>query len=212
LFGILVRVAAAPPTRPALRARYDQRRQEVIARAASVIAAKGFHGTTVPDLVEATGLTAGGLYHYIGSKDELLVAICDQLMAPILAECAEIAATDSPGAEQLREVVRAWMEHLSRNRELVLVFQQERALLEHGPSAAQWRHVRRQRKAFEELLAGVLARGAVDGSIALRDPDLALKALLGMVNHTASWFRPRGRLDARDVADGYVDLLLGAAH
>ena len=39
---------------------------------------------------------------------------------------------------------------------------------------------------------------------------LALFALLGMVNHTAQWYRPRGRLSATEIADGYVDLLLGA--
>ena len=42
------------------------------------------------------------------------------------------------------------------------------------------------------------------------DPRLALFALLGMVNHTAQWYRPRGRLSATEIADGYVDLLLGA--
>jgi len=42
------------------------------------------------------------------------------------------------------------------------------------------------------------------------DPRLALAALLGMVNHTAQWYRPRGRLGATNIADGYVDLLLGA--
>jgi hypothetical protein len=82
------------------------------------------------------------------------------------------------------------------------VFTQERHVLERG---AQWREVRRQRKAFEELLAGVLSRVPLRSA----DPDLALRALLGMVNHTAQWFRPRGRLTARQVADGYVDLILG---
>lgn len=201
-------MAAAPPTRPALRARYDQRQQDVILRAARVFAERGFHATSVQDLVEATGLTAGGLYHYIGSKDELLVRICDQLMAPLLDEARTLAASDRSAADQLRDVVRAWVAHLARNRDLVLVFAQERAVLEGGPPA-RWRRVRRQRKDFEELLAGVLARGAADGTIALRDPDLALKALLGMVNHTATWFTPRGRLDAQAVADGYVDLVLG---
>ena len=62
----------APPDRPRLRARYDRRRQRVIDTAAGVIARRGFHATTVGDLVEATGLARGGLYHYIGSKDELL--------------------------------------------------------------------------------------------------------------------------------------------
>ncbi len=45
--------------------------------------------------------------------------------------------------------------------------------------------------------------------LATGDRDLALRALLGMVNHTAQWFRPRGRLTAEQVADGYVDLILG---
>jgi hypothetical protein len=87
------------------------------------------------------------------------------------------------------------------------VFQQERHVLERGD---QWRDVRRQRKAFEAVLAAVLARGEADGSFHFPDPDLALRALLGMVNHTVQWFRPRGRLTAEQVADGYVDLLLGA--
>jgi len=190
-----------PPTRPALRARYDQRRQEVIGRAAEVIAQRGFHATSVPDLVEATGLTSGGLYHYIGSKDELLGAICEDLMTPLLAEVRTI---EGPPEQRLREFVRIWLRHVERHRHHVLVFQQERNVLEQGP---QWRQVRRQRKEFEALLADLLA----DRSFRFADRDLALLALLGMVNHTALWLRPRGRLSAEQVADGYVDLLLGSS-
>jgi len=186
-----------PPTRPALRARYDQRRQDVIAQAARVIAERGFHATSVPDLVDATGLTAGGLYHYIGSKDELLLAICDQLLTPLLDE---VKAIEGPPEQQLRETVRVWVEHVERHRDLVLVFHQEQAALE------RHKQVRRRRKEFEQHLRGILERC---DHLALEDRDLALKALLGMVNHTAQWFRPRGRLDATQVADGYVDLLLG---
>lgn len=190
-----------PPTRPALRARYDQRRQELVARAAEVIAERGFHATSVPDLVAATGLTAGGLYHYIGSKDELLGAICEDLMTPLLEE---VRAIDGPPQDRLRAFVRVWLRHVERHRHHVLVFQQERHVLEQG---SQWRQVRRQRKEFEALLADVLA----DKSFAFPDRDLALLALLGMVNHTALWLRPRGRLTAEQVADGYVDLLLGSS-
>jgi hypothetical protein len=41
------------------------------------------------------------------------------------------------------------------------------------------------------------------------DRRLALVALLGMVNHTAQWYRPRGRLSPDQIADGYLDLLTG---
>ena len=194
-----------PPTRPALRARYDRKQQEVIAAAAHVFAEQGFHATSMQDLIAATGLTAGGLYHYIGSKDRLLVLICDQLMEPLLDQVRAIAASDESPAVQLRDIVRIWMAHVERNRDHMLVFQQERHVLERGP---QWRQVRRQRKDFEELLANVLQRGQREGSFPPGDPDIALRALLGMVNHTAQWFRPRGRLSAEQIADGFVDLLL----
>lgn len=199
---------ATPPSRPALRARYDRRQQEVIAAAARVFAAQGFHATSMQDLIAATGLTAGGLYHYIGSKDQLLVRICDQLMEPLLDQVRAIAASDDPSDEKLRQIVRTWVAHVERNRDHMLVFQQERHVLETG---AQWREVRRQRKEFEKLLADVLDRGERDGCFRFADRDLALRALLGMVNHTAQWFRPRGRLAAEQIADGFVDLLLGRA-
>ena len=196
---------AAPPVRPALRARYDRRREEVVAAAARVFARQGFHATSMQDLVETTGLTAGGLYHYIGSKDALLVSICDQLMEPLLDEAARIVGDDRGAEEHLRDLVRAWTAHVERHHDHMLVFQQERHVLERG---AQWRDVRRQRKAFEELLRDVLERGEREGAFAFADRGLALRALLGMVNHTALWFRPRGRLTAEQVADGFVDLLL----
>ncbi len=197
---------ALPPERPILRARYDHRQREVVAAAAREFADRGFHATSIQDLVTATGLTAGGLYHYIVSKDELLVRICDQLMEPLLAQVRAIVESGDDADVQLREIVRAWMLHVERNRDHMLVFQQERHVLERGE---QWRRVRRQRKTFEELLASVLARGAECGRFAFEDRDLALRALLGMVNHSAQWFRPRGRLSAEQIADGYVDLLLG---
>jgi TetR/AcrR family transcriptional regulator, cholesterol catabolism regulator len=196
----------APPSRPALRERYDRRQQAVVAAAAHEFAVKGFHATSMQDLIAASGLTAGGLYHYIGSKDQLLVRICDELMEPLLDRVRDISASADPADHQLGHIVRIWLAHVERNRDHMLVFQQERHVLERGP---QWRHVRRQREEFEEILAQVLARGQRDGLFELADLDLALRALLGMVNHTAQWYRARGRLTTEQIADGYTDLLLG---
>src|SRR3954453_5560685 len=99
-----------PPTPPLLRARYERRRHEVVDAAARVFAEQGFHATSVQDLVAATGLAAGGLYHYIGSKDRLLVQICDELMDPLLAEAEAIVAREDLDAEQrLRALVHAWV-------------------------------------------------------------------------------------------------------
>lgn len=197
----------SPPTRPALRARYDARRREVVATAAKLFAERGYDGTSMSELTEATGLAAGGLYHYIEGKDDLLIAICDELLEPLLKQAREIVATGAPPVNQLRELVGAWVAHVVEHRDHMLVFTQERQAIE---SQARWRRVRSQRKAFEKILDEVLARGETDGSMIFADRRLSLLALLGMVNYTPQWVRPGGRLSAQEIADGYCAMALGA--
>jgi len=199
--------AASPPTRPALRARYDRRQQEVVATAARLFAERGYQATSMSDLTAATGLAAGGLYHYIGSKEQLLFRICDELLEPLLEQASAIVARDAPATDHLHELLRAWLAHIATHRHHMLVFAQERHAIEREP---QWREVRRQRKAFEQILDDVLARGQQDGTMTFPDRGLALLALLGMVNHTPQWLRPNGRLSAEQIADGYCDLILRA--
>jgi AcrR family transcriptional regulator len=194
-------VATTRPSRPALRERYDRRQQQVVTEAARVFAQSGYDQTTKQELAHAVGIAAGGLYHYFGSKEQLLIRICDQLMNPLLAEARELVAAGDDAPTTLRNLIRLWVEHVVAHRDHMLVFQQERHVIEHG---AQWKGVRQDRKDFERLVESVLAK--VDTPT--DDPRLALSALLGMVNHTAQWFRPRGRLSARQVADGYADLRL----
>jgi TetR/AcrR family transcriptional regulator, cholesterol catabolism regulator len=191
------------PRRAALRERYDRRQAEVVQEAARVFAARGYDQTSVPQLAEELGLAAGSLYHYFGSKEQLLIAICDQLMDPLLVDARELldAAPDDEPAVALRELVRLWVGHVIAHRDHMLVFLQERHVIDHGD---QWLPVRRSRKQFEELVEEVLSHVPTR----LGDPRLTLSALLGMVNHTAQWYRPRGRLDPTQVADGYVDLIL----
>ncbi len=195
----------SPPTRPALRARYDARRREVVATAARLFAERGYDGTSMSELTEATGLAAGGLYHYIEGKDDLLIAICDELLEPLLAQAREIVAAAAPPVSQLRELVSAWVAHVVEHRHHMLVFTQERQAIEREP---RWRRVRSQRRAFEKILDDVLARGEADGSMTFADRRLSLLALLGMVNYTPQWVRPGGRLPPAEIAAGYCAIVL----
>jgi AcrR family transcriptional regulator len=195
------------PTRPVLRERYDRRRAQVVFHAAKVFALRGYDQTTMQELAASMDLATGALYHYFRSKEELLAAICDQLMEPLLEQAVALLVTERPADEQLRELVGLWVAHVVEHRDHMLVFQQERHVLESGE---QWRGVRAARKEFERLVAAVLARAQADVAAAGGESRLALLALLGMVNHTAQWYRPRGDLTPREIADGYVDLVLGA--
>ena len=196
---------ANPPTSPDLRRRYDERQRDVIDTCAKVFAQRGYHATSIPDLVEATGLARGGLYHYIGSKEDALFRIFDELMDPLLERVRALLAEPGSAEQHLRRLAREWMAHVEDHRWHMTVFQQERHTIASGP---RWSEVRRARREFEALLAGVLDRGVAEGDFAIPDAGLTALAFLGMVNYSPVWFRPRGRLSAEAIADGFCDVLL----
>ena len=197
---------ATPPTKPALRARYDRRQDEVVRAAARVFAEHGYDQTSVQELTDQIGLAAGGLYPYFPSKEQLLIRICDQLVDPLLESARVLVAAEADPEQELRDLVRLWVGQVIEYRDHMLVFQQERHIIERGE---QWRAVRSSRKQFERLVEDTLARVQEARPELEWDRRIALSALLGMVNHSAQWYRPRGRLGPDEIADGYVELLLG---
>lgn len=195
-------MAAPTPTRPALRDRFEQRRARVVDGAAAVFAEHGYEQTSVAELAERLGVATGAIYHYFAGKEDLLVAICDQLMEPLLERSRALLDAERSGGA-LGELVELWVGHVIEHRRHLLVFNQVRHIVDHG---GRWAGVRRARKRFESLLAEALAEATPE--LSERERRLRLLALLGMVNHTVQWYRPRGELDAAEIAAGYVALTL----
>lgn len=55
----------------------EQTRNRIVERAAPVFNTHGFNGTSLADLVRATGLEKGGIYNHFESKEALAVAAFD---------------------------------------------------------------------------------------------------------------------------------------
>ncbi|MFS0863614.1 TetR/AcrR family transcriptional regulator [Fredinandcohnia sp. 179-A 10B2 NHS] len=53
----------------------EKRRYEILMAAEKVFIEKGFSGTTMTDIVTASGLSRGGLYHYFSNTDEVYQAL-----------------------------------------------------------------------------------------------------------------------------------------
>ena len=187
------------------RERYEGRRQEVADIAARVFAERGYDATSIDDLVEATGLQRGGLYHYMEGKKDLLIRIHGRFIEPLLAESRDICATAPAPDIALRLLARALMENIDRYRDQVTVFFNEWRMIEHDP---EWTEIRASRKEFADMIGSVLERGARDGVFTISDQRMTLFAFLGMINYSHQWFDPDGRVTAAEVADHFCDIFL----
>ena len=57
-----------------------QTRQKIIAKALQLFCVKGYYNTSIKDIMEATGLTKGGLYGHFASKEDLWYAVYDEAL------------------------------------------------------------------------------------------------------------------------------------
>src|SRR3954451_1402823 len=204
----------APSTRerPAKRpdgalsaAKYDARRLEIVDIAARVFARQGFHATSIDDLVEATGLKRGGLYHYISSKEDLLIAAHERFIAPLLENARTIAAEALPADEALRRLAHALMHDIATYQDQVTVFLHEWREIEHD---SEWSHVREARREFEWIVQSILRRGEADRLFTVRDSRLTCLGFLGMINYSYMWYRQAGPHTADEIAEHFVEIFL----
>jgi TetR/AcrR family transcriptional regulator, transcriptional repressor of aconitase len=60
------------------QAHLDARRQQIVDAARARFASHGFARTSMADIVAESGLSNGAIYRYFASKEEIVVAVCEQ--------------------------------------------------------------------------------------------------------------------------------------
>lgn len=70
--------------------RKDEKRRQIIRAAARIFADTGYNGTTVKDIVSASGTSVGNFYFYFKSKEELFEILYDE-MKVMLDRVAELS-------------------------------------------------------------------------------------------------------------------------
>jgi len=58
---------------------YEERLQEILATARGLFFTKGYDATSVNDIISAIGIAKGTFYHYFDSKEDLMIALADQI-------------------------------------------------------------------------------------------------------------------------------------
>lgn len=180
-----------------------EQRERVLKTAAELFARNGYHATGVAELGRAVELGRGGLYHYIGSKEELLVEISVRHVR-VMVEVGEtvLASEDSP-PEKLRQLSRWLMRTISENLpEVTVFFREVNSLI-----GKERDEVLSMRKRFERIWLELLEQGVEQGYFRAADPIMA-KGLLGMHNYSYVWINPDGRLQPEAIADVFVDTML----
>jgi TetR/AcrR family transcriptional regulator, cholesterol catabolism regulator len=184
--------------------KWEPRRQAIIDTSARVFARQGYHATGIMELCAANDLGKGALYHYIGSKEELLAAIHDRVMDEVMLGADRAAEAGGRPAQQLAMLGDELLDVIHRYPDHVWVFLHEFPALT-GERAEQFRKRRRE---YERRVEQVVREGVASGEFRDVDPWLTARAWLGMHNYTYLWLKPGGRLAARSVAKPFSEIFM----
>ncbi|TDB96275.1 TetR/AcrR family transcriptional regulator [Actinomadura sp. 7K534] len=177
----------------------------LLAVATRMFAEKGFENTSVQEIVDAAGVTKGAMYHYFGSKDDLLYEIYHRLLRLQMSRLERIA--DGPGSagERLRAAAVDVLDTSFRHLDDFTVFFRSTHLLSRDHREA----VRAERRRYHERFRALVQEGQREGAFRDRTPaDIAVHFFFGTVHQIGSWYRQDGPLDTAAISEHYVDLFL----
>lgn len=178
-------------------------RDDILDAAAQVFRQKGFHGASMSAIADAVDLQKASLYHHVRSKQEILLALLDRALGMLTSYIADISSQTIPADQKLRQMIRGYLSALADNADLTAVLLFEHRSLD---KKSHTRHVP-QRDKFEGLWRDVLNEGVRAKIFDCKDTGMAVRALMGLMNWTLTWYRPEGGKSIDKIADDYADLL-----
>jgi AcrR family transcriptional regulator len=180
------------------------RKEQILEAAVQLFSERGYHGTTIREIAEASGMLSGSLYAHIQTKEDLLFEVVLRAADRFLAVIEPIVADGAPAPERLRRAMIAHAEVIASSRAHATVFMHEWKALTPERKA----QVAARRKAYEAQIAGIIRDGVARGEFAAVDERMARLLVLSAVNWLYEWYDPTGPYSPAEVAERYCELIL----
>jgi AcrR family transcriptional regulator len=155
-----------------------ERRQQIIDGALAVFAEKGFDRATNQEIAEAAGIGSPGLiYHYFGSKADLLHQVVASRAAMLRGISDEASLLTMPPRDALRHLGSAFLRTLNDPENLRVLRIVMHEALRHPDLSESWR--RASSRPFRRVLSAYLADAMRAGKLREMDPEAAANCFLG---------------------------------
>ena len=182
----------------------DETARNIRRCAVDLIAEHGFEAMSLRQLADRVGITAGSLYNYIGSKQDLLSGLLQAVMEDLLAAVDSGVLVHRSPLMQFRAFVQLHVQfHVDRKNDVLIATTELRSL-----TTDNLRKIVKLRNRYEATLVQILKRGCAAREFTVGDTKLAALALIPMLTGVSQWYRPGGRLSRDALVEGYVAICL----
>lgn len=149
----------------------DTRREEIIAAARDLFSRKGYHGTSIPDIARAAGISTGLIYYIFPNKENILLACCE-MAAVIHLDLFDQSTHITDPLKRFDYIVRELYKSLDRGSKWVIIMYRDSSILTRETRQQIMSLIRHVDKRFLELFE----EGQRAGFFAPDIPELPLLA------------------------------------
>ena len=154
----------------------DQKRQLILDNAAKVFSDKGYKAVTMKDIVEASGISRGGLYLYFPSVEDVFLAVLEMKEKTADNEISGEAFENASGGEILLWFLKSQKKEILKKKDSLML-----AKYEYAFSCVEKRRVSFLKKEMDKavlVLQNILERGTEGGEFACFDPKNEAKDMM----------------------------------
>ncbi|MCE5302365.1 MAG: TetR/AcrR family transcriptional regulator [Planctomycetaceae bacterium] len=145
----------------------------------AVLAEYGVEGMTMDRVAAAAGVAKGSLYHYFGSKQDLVQFVYTKIVDPVIRDMTETLTRSGSAVEKLRSHLRRILEHVAQHVQVFkLLFNDD----------AGRRLIESSERTMHELgcqqMAELFRQGIAEGAFVPADPLILARMFLGLCRGT----------------------------
>ncbi len=182
-----------------------ERWQTILKGAAEVFRREGYARARLEDVAVEVGINRASLYYYVGTKEELLVALIQEPAYTMTRHCRAARDSDAPAEEKLRRALRSYIEDLASYPEIFLLFNES----QHIATIPEATGIVANADAYGKTLLAIVEEGVASGVFRSDlDPRLVMLGILGMHNWIHRWYVPGGRNTLNEIGDAFAAMVL----
>lgn len=184
----------------------EDRWQRVLAGASKAFREIGYAQTTLEDVAAEAGINRATLYYYVGTKEELLVALLYRPLHQMAANARAIASLDLSATERLRLIMARYVKDMVETPELFIFMADN---VHRVLKVAEAADIAANADAYGKTVVSVLQEGIQAGEFRPDlDPQLAMVFLVGAFNWIHRWYKPTGPMSLDEIGSAFTTLAL----
>lgn len=168
----------------------EKKKTEILQSAISVLAEKGYHGTTMEDIASHLLMTKGALYYYFKDKQELVYKSQIKLLNRSVENVININEMDAKATDKLTMIIQLHITYLVQNKSGFELMAKPEEIF----STVQLHEIYRLRELYAEHYDLLLQDGIEDGSFTIEVNEIKIvrNLILGAMNWVTQWYSPEG--------------------